>query len=437
MKIASSQVDMGSSRTYYQAKNRSKNSNLNSRSFLGVASKAFDVMEKYDTSANYSKNGTLADGQRVEATNTASDLSTQPSGFSNSVLYSLLQKLLNGGAFDIPGFSSDGYSQQIITYQEQESMSFQAQGQAVTEDGRQIDFDISLYMSRSFMQYMNVNIPSAQNALMDPLVINIGTGAATVTDQKFKFDLDADGQEDLISMPTMGSAFLALDKNGDGMINDGNELFGTQSGDGFGDLRQYDNDGNGWIDENDEIFDKLRVWYKDAYGRDVLVNLKDADVGAIFLGEQRGDFTLNDASGGTSGVIRSSGIFLKESGGVGTIQHVDLAVAKDQADNTGSDTPAVSEANEVTPEQTKTGALTIDLTNDNTPAINKAARERLNRRSQLEAKRVERAARKKQLDEHLKKRREERKELQEELWEKKVHSLHWGKSSEGYDRNII
>ena len=78
-----------------------------------------------------------------------------------------------------------------------------------------------------------------QNALFDPLVINIGTDSAKVSNQKFKFDLDSDGKEDSISMPTRGSAFLALDKNEDGTINDGNELFGTKSGDGFKDLREY------------------------------------------------------------------------------------------------------------------------------------------------------------------------------------------------------
>ena len=41
-----------------------------------------------------------------------------------------------------------------------------------------------------------------------------------------------------------GSGYLALDKNGDGTINDGSELFGTRNGDGFADLAQYDEDGN-------------------------------------------------------------------------------------------------------------------------------------------------------------------------------------------------
>ena len=165
------------------------------------------------------------------------------------------------------------------------------------------------------MEYMNVSIPTMADALCDPLVVNIGSDTADVRDQTFKFDLDADGTEDEISMLGKGSGFLALDKNGDGKINDGSELFGTKSGDGFGDLREYDSDGNGWIDENDDVFSKLKVWCKDENGKDILMDLKEADIGAIFLGEQQTEFSLGGADGYRDGVIRSTGVFLRESTG--------------------------------------------------------------------------------------------------------------------------
>ena len=79
-------------------------------------------------------------------------------------------------------------------------------------------------------------------------------------------------------------------------------------------IRQYDEDGNGWIDENDPIFQKLKVWYKDEEGQDVLMDLKEADIGAIFLGEQATEFSLIGSSFGADAVIRSTGFFLKESG---------------------------------------------------------------------------------------------------------------------------
>ena len=116
------------------------------------------------------------------------------------------------------------------------------------------------------------------------------------------------------------------------MINDGSELFGTRSGHGFADLAAYDVDGNGWIDEADEIWDRLKIWYKDEKGEDVLCSLKDKGVGAICLQNASTDFSLKSGDlNRTLGAIRSSGIFLYENGNVGTIQHVDVAKYDSQA----------------------------------------------------------------------------------------------------------
>lgn len=208
---------------------------------------------------------------------------------------------------------------------EQESVSFSATGIVKTADGREINFGVDLEMSRGFAGSF-LESTTEDVVLTDPLVINLEAGTASVSDQKFFFDLDADGDKEEISSLGQGSGFLAFDKNGDGIINDGSELFGTKSGDGFADLAKYDEDGNGWIDENDQIFKNLKVWTKDAEGNDTLVDLKSADVGAIYLGSANTQFHLNDASNKTNGVIQKTGVFLRESGSVGTVQHLDLAV---------------------------------------------------------------------------------------------------------------
>jgi hypothetical protein len=55
--------------------------------------------------------------------------------------------------------------------------------------------------------------------------------------------------------------------------------------------------------------------------------LKEADVGAIYLGNASTEFAMkNQESHDLNGIVRTSGIFLKESAGAGTIQHVDLAL---------------------------------------------------------------------------------------------------------------
>lgn len=216
---------------------------------------------------------------------------------------------------------------------EQEDTSFSTVGTVRTKDGREINFNVNVNMSRRCEEYYREELNVAQFTLCDPLVINLDTDVTEVSDQTFYFDLDADGKEEEISM-LKGSGYLALDKNGDGRINDGSELFGTGNGDGFADLAQYDEDGNGWIDENDSIWSKLKIWCKDENGNDVLYKLSDKGVGAICLQNVSTDFTLQgnrNAQDGstntnaTNGVIRKTGIFLYENGNVGTVQHVDMA----------------------------------------------------------------------------------------------------------------
>lgn len=209
---------------------------------------------------------------------------------------------------------------------ESETTCFDTTGTAITADGRQLSFNISLEMSRSFVEMAEEQINFGQPRLCDPLVINLNTNVASVSDQKFFFDIDADGIKDEISMLDKDSGYLALDTNADGIINDGSELFGTQSGNGFKDLLAHDEDGNGWIDEADSIFQKLKIWSMDENGNSTLIDLKEAGVGAIYLGYENTEFSLKNAANETNAVIQKTGLFLYEDGMSGTVQQMDLAV---------------------------------------------------------------------------------------------------------------
>ena len=212
------------------------------------------------------------------------------------------------------------------TTSEYENTTFASTGKVQTSDGRSIDFNVEVTLGRAASKHFD-SISESTYIVTDPLVINLDTTDTSVSDQKFLFDIDSDGQEESISFAGKGSGFLALDKNEDGIINDGSELFGTKSQDGFKDLAEYDEDNNGWIDENDSVFSKLKVWTKDENGNDVLMDLKQADVGAIFLGNVDTEFSQKDEDLNTQAIIRKTGIYLKESTGqAGTIAHVDLAL---------------------------------------------------------------------------------------------------------------
>ena len=222
------------------------------------------------------------------------------------------------------------WKQVVVTssfHTEMEYTAFQSQGCVKTQDGREITFGVEVEMSRAFCEKYDSVFMQDMPVTCDPLVLNLESDIGQISDQKFLFDLNADGTEEEISFTEQGSGFLALDKNKDGEINDGSELFGTKSGDGFKDLAEYDEDGNGWIDENDAVFEDLSIWTLNKEGEKVQISLLKADVGAIYLGNASTEFSLkNEENHDTNGIIRSTGVYLKESGGAGTVQHIDLAI---------------------------------------------------------------------------------------------------------------
>ncbi len=226
------------------------------------------------------------------------------------------------------GIQTNRYTS-YFEYHEDESVSLSTTGTVQTADGRTIDFGVNLNLSRSFTQITSSQVDYSQPILIDPLVINVDASFVGLSDQTFTFDLDADGTADEIKGLAQGSGFLALDQNENGTIDDGSELFGTTTGNGFGELAKFDEDGNGWIDEADSVYSKLKVWCKEQDGTDKLIDLKDAGVGAIYLGSAEGDFSLTDENNQTDALVRRHGIFLYEDGNVGTIQQVDLAAQAD------------------------------------------------------------------------------------------------------------
>jgi hypothetical protein len=208
--------------------------------------------------------------------------------------------------------------------EEVETTSFQAEGLIRTQDGHEVAFQVRLNMSRSFVEENRLSIRAGDAALKDPLVLNFDGRAAELGSQTFRFDIDADGTADQISTLSSGSAFLALDRNGDGTVTDGSELFGPQTGDGFAELAALDQDGNRWIDANDPIFNKLRVWSVDPTGRSTLAALGEVGVGAIYLGSADTPFQLKSPDNELLGQVRATGVFIREDGTVGTVQQIDL-----------------------------------------------------------------------------------------------------------------
>lgn len=224
----------------------------------------------------------------------------------------------------VPNFSISYYLQRTI--HEKEVVSFKTEGIIKTQDNREINIDLNVNLKKESYFEERISLQMGNMKKIDPLVINFQGKLPELSEQKISFDLDLDGKEDIIPFLRSGSGFLALDKNNDGIINDGNELFGPQNGNGFSELALYDLDNNNWIDENDNIFNSLVVWTKDENGQDKLLALGDIGIGAIYLGNVDTPFALANTNQEEVGKIQKSGIFLFEKGSAGIIQHIDLSV---------------------------------------------------------------------------------------------------------------
>jgi hypothetical protein len=155
-----------------------------------------------------------------------------------------------------------------------------------------------------------------------PLVLDLdGNGVQTSTlEHGVDFDLNDDGQAGLVSWTDGIDGFLVLDRNGDGLITSGAEMFGDHTvmsngevaRDGFAALADLDSNSDGVFDAQDSLFDSVQVWV-DANRDGIseageLFGLKELNVASIDLGAQATDRTENgNFYGLTSSFSRTDG----------------------------------------------------------------------------------------------------------------------------------
>jgi len=150
----------------------------------------------------------------------------------------------------------------------------------------------------------------------DPLVFDMDSDGFEILDveEGVYFDEDSTGLKEKTQWVDSDDALLAMDLNGDGVINDGSELFGSSTvladgslaKTGFEALAQYDSNGDMVIDEQDEMFSELLLWQDvntDGISQaNELYTLEQAGVSSISLhsdtsnGVNSADVTMTDGT---------------------------------------------------------------------------------------------------------------------------------------------
>lgn len=127
-----------------------------------------------------------------------------------------------------------------------------------------------------------------------PIVIDLSNDGINshALNYTINFDLDNNGFKEATGWVSGDDALLAIDKNNNGIIDNGSELFGNKSisdsafsyinsslNNGFETLKNYDSNNDGIIDSQDAEFDKLLLWQdKNSNGiseTDELIKLSD------------------------------------------------------------------------------------------------------------------------------------------------------------------
>jgi len=138
----------------------------------------------------------------------------------------------------------------------------------------------------------------------DPVAVDLDwDGVESVSrEDGVYFDLNNDGVKEKTGWVASDDGLLVMDRNNNGEIDHGGELFGDQTklqngelaSSGFVALKELDSDGDGYISSNDPDFDKLQVWQdhnQDGVSPfDELYSLENAGIERINLNyEQSGE----------------------------------------------------------------------------------------------------------------------------------------------------
>ena len=194
-----------------------------------------------------------------------------------------------------------------------------AQAQNGTSGGESTSFQVNIQMEFSFEFSATVQVGEGQVQESDPITLDLDGDGIELTryGNGARFDITGKGQAATTAFVTGGDAFLAIDRNGNGIIDSGKELFGDQNGarNGYEELAKLDSNLDGVINKLDKDFAKLVLFKDNGNGRTdpgELVSLTQAGIVELSLNHQ--NVNLKAAGGNRIGQIAS---YRRADGSVG------------------------------------------------------------------------------------------------------------------------
>jgi hypothetical protein len=166
----------------------------------------------------------------------------------------------------------------------------------------------------------------------DPIFIDLNRNGKIDASNEAYFDLNNNGFREKTAWMSEGDGALVMDRNGNGVIDNGAEFFGdatllqdgTTAQNGFHALAELDSDGNGVIDASDEKYAHVKVWVD--YNNDgistenELMSLQDAGIKAIHLSSN-----TNGAMDENGNIIARTGTFEWEDNAAGILAEMLLS----------------------------------------------------------------------------------------------------------------
>lgn len=179
----------------------------------------------------------------------------------------------------------------------------------------------SFQMQLEFKFEFSLEIEVTQGEVQesDPIVLDLDGDGIELTSYRdgARFDIEGAGRKVNTAFVTGGDAFLAIDRNGNGVIDDGTELFGDQRGaaNGFEELRKLDSNNDGVINALDSGFDQLLLFKDNGDGKTdagELMTLSQAGIREIALGYR----DVNEVAAGGNRITQVAS-FVRDDGSRG------------------------------------------------------------------------------------------------------------------------